>query len=111
MFFQQVPTITVEELKARWDAGNPPLLLDVREAREIATAAFPMPIVSIPVQQLPQRIGELSKDAEIVCACRSGGRSAAAAKLLLSAGFTNVRNLEGGIIAWSQRIDPSIPLY
>jgi rhodanese-related sulfurtransferase len=111
MFFQQVPTMTVEELKKRWDAGNPPILLDVREAREIATAAFPIPIVSIPVQQLPKRLGELSKDAEIVCACHMGGRSASAAKLLLSAGFTNVKNLEGGITAWSRRIDPSVPLY
>lgn len=111
MFFRKGPTITVEELKRRWDAGDPPVLVDVREPREIATAAFPMPVVAIPMGDLAARCGELPKDREIVCACHMGGRSAAAVRFLLSAGFTKVLNLDGGIDAWSRRVDPSVPQY
>jgi len=103
--------MTVEELKARLDAGETVVLLDVREASELAIARFPVDVVHIPLASLPQRYGELPKDAEIVCSCRSGGRSAQATQFLRSKGFTRAVNLEGGILAWSSRIDPSVPQY
>jgi rhodanese-related sulfurtransferase len=103
--------MTVEELKARIDAGTKPLVLDVREERELNIAAYPFEVVHIPLGSLPQRLDELPKAAEIVCACRSGGRSAQAARLLAQRGFGRAVSLEGGILAWSGRIDPSIPQY
>ena len=103
--------MTVEELKARIDAGSKPLVLDVREERELKVAAYPFEVVHIPLGSLPQRLLELPKDAEIVCACRSGARSAQAARFLAQRGFSLAVNLEGGILAYSSRIDPSIPQY
>ena len=102
--------MTVEELKARIDAGKRPVVLDVREARELRIAAFPFQVLHIPLGSLPQRVAELPRNEEIVCACRSGGRSASAARFLVQSGFTAV-NLDGGILAWSARIDPSIRQY
>lgn len=103
--------MTVEELKARIDAGDPPILLDVREPAELRIARYPMHVVHIPMGVITQRFAELAKDAEIVCACRSGGRSAQVVQFLKQKGFTNVANLEGGILAWSRQIDPSVPQY
>ena len=102
--------MTVEELSARFTAGNPPLLLDVREPHELSIASFSLELVNIPLGQIPQRFTELPKDAEIVCACRSGARSAQAVQFLRARGYTAV-NLEGGILAWSDRIDPTVPRY
>jgi len=102
--------MTVEELKAKLDAGDAPLLLDVREAFELGIAAFPMPVVHIPMGALQARHTELPKDAPIVCACRSGSRSAQAAQFLRQRGYDAV-NLEGGILAWSRNIDPLVPQY
>ena len=102
--------MTVTELKAKLDAGEKPVVLDVREKNELAIASYPMEVLHIPLGQLPARFTELPSGIEIVCACRSGGRSAQAAAFLAQKGFTTV-NLEGGILAWSRQIDPSIPLY
>ncbi len=103
--------MTVEELKERHDRGETLVVLDVREDRELAVARYPMPVVHIPLGQLPRRWQELPADAEIVCACRSGGRSAQAVAFLRQKGLAKAVNLEGGILAWSARIDPSIPQY
>ena len=67
----------------------------------------------IPVGQLSARIGEITlpKDTEIIVHCKSGGRSQTAAKTLVANGFTNVKNLAGGITAWADRIDKSLPKY
>lgn len=102
--------MTVEELKAKVDAGEPLVVLDVREDRELAIARFPFPVVHVPLGELPARAAELPPDAPIVCACRTGGRSAQAAQFLRRLGRDAV-NLDGGILAWSDRIDPSIPKY
>jgi rhodanese-related sulfurtransferase len=102
--------MTVEELKAAVDAAKEPLVLDVREEHELAIAGFPMPVVHIPLGGLPQRFEELPKGRQIVCACRSGARSAHAAQFLRQRGYDAV-NLEGGILAWSRRIDPSVRQY
>ena len=100
----------VEELKAKLDAGETPCVLDVREARELAVAAYPFEVLHIPMGQIPARLDEIPKDRTVVCACRSGSRSAHIAAFLRSHGRDAV-NLDGGILAWSARIDPTIPAY
>lgn len=105
-----MPDMTVRELKDRIDAGHPPVILDVREPNEVAISRIDGSVL-IPLGQLPDRVGELDPSAEIVTQCRSGVRSAKAAAFLRTQGFTNVRNLAGGILAWSDEIDPSQPKY
>lgn len=102
--------MTVEELKTKLDAGETPCVLDVREARELAVAAYPFKVLHIPMGQIPARLDEIPKDRTVVCACRSGSRSAHIAAFLRSHGRDAV-NLDGGILAWSARIDPTIPAY
>jgi adenylyltransferase/sulfurtransferase len=106
-----IPQMTVEDLKARMDAGTAPFILDVREPHEYAIVNLGVP--QIPVGQLPDRISEIpvAKNAEIVAHCKTGGRSQKAALALKAAGFTNVKNLAGGITAWAERIDTSLPKY
>ena len=105
-----VPEISVQELKRRMDAGEPLQLLDVREPWEVAIASLPGAL-HIPLQQLPQRLKELSGDGQLVAMCKSGGRSRRAAQFLQSAGFPKVENLTGGIDAWREEIDPTLPPY
>ncbi|HQR44428.1 MAG TPA: rhodanese-like domain-containing protein [Thermoanaerobaculia bacterium] len=102
--------MTVDELKRQLDRGETPFVLDVREAAELSVARFPFPVVHIPMGQLAARAFELPRDRTIVCACRSGARSAHAAAWLSRQGLDAV-NLQGGILAWSRQIDPSIPQY
>jgi rhodanese-related sulfurtransferase len=102
--------MTVEELKTLLDAGEEPCVLDVREARELGVARYPFPVLHIPMSQVPARLDEIPKDRPVVCACRSGSRSAHVAAFLRSHGRDAV-NLDGGILAWSARIDPSVPAY
>lgn len=102
--------MTVEELKADLDAGKPVCVLDVREAPELAVARYPFPVLHIPMSQLTARLEEIPNDRPVVCACRSGSRSAHVMAFLKSRGRDAV-NLEGGILAWSERLDPSIPRY
>jgi adenylyltransferase/sulfurtransferase len=106
-----IPQISVEELKARLDAGDKPFILDVREPHEYDIVNLGAP--QIPVGQIEQRIAEIpvAKDAEIVVHCKAGGRSQKASLALKAAGFTNVKNLAGGITAWAEKIDPSMPKY
>ncbi|HEV2618690.1 MAG TPA: molybdopterin-synthase adenylyltransferase MoeB [Acidobacteriaceae bacterium] len=106
-----IPQISVEELKRRLDAKQDVFVLDVREPHEYPIANLGAPL--IPVGELEKRIGELAaqKDREIVVHCRSGARSQKAAVILKNAGFTHVENLAGGILAWADRIDPTMPKY
>jgi sulfur-carrier protein adenylyltransferase/sulfurtransferase len=105
-----VAEISVQELKRRLDAGDTVQVLDVREPWEIAIVALPGS-TRIPLQQLPSRVKELRPGEPIVAMCKSGGRSLRAAQFLQSAGFQNVSNLTGGIDAWIQSVDPSLPRY
>jgi adenylyltransferase/sulfurtransferase len=102
--------MTVEELKQELDSGALPCVLDVREARELAVARFPFEVLHVPMGQVPARLHEIPADRRIVCACRSGARSAQVAAFLKANGRDAV-NLEGGILAWAARLDPSIPRY
>jgi rhodanese-related sulfurtransferase len=93
------------------DSSRPaPVLLDVREPWEFTTAQI-AGSTSIPMQQIPARSEELDDDAEIVCICHHGMRSAQVAMFLESRGYTKLHNLQGGIDAWSREVDPSVPRY
>ncbi len=106
-----IPQISVEELKRKLDAKEDVFVLDVREPHEYPIANLGAPL--IPVGDVEKRLGELQakKDAEIVVHCRSGARSQKAAVVLKNAGFTRVSNLTGGILAWAEKIDPTMPKY
>lgn len=103
-------TITPEELKARLDKGDKVVLLDVREPWEHALAKLEGSVL-IPLGTLPQSLGKLDRDAEIVAYCHHGMRSADATGFLLQQGFSNVKNLIGGIDAWSVQVDGSVARY
>jgi adenylyltransferase/sulfurtransferase len=82
----------------------------VREPHEYEIARIPGARL-IPLGQLPNRLDELDRNADIVAHCKSGGRSQKAVDLLKQNGFQHVRNLTGGILAWSDKVDPSVPKY
>ncbi len=98
------------ELKVWMDRGEPLFLLDVREPYEWQIGRIPGAHL-VPLGQLPERLSELSKGQMIVAYCRSGVRSGKAVDLLKRSGFTKLKNLKGGILAWSDKVDPSVPKY
>jgi len=102
--------ITPVELKKKLDAGETPLILDVREPNEYQINRIPGSTL-IPLGELPRRYQELPRDREIVAQCKMGGRSAKAMDFLKTVGFTNVKNLKGGILEWIDKVDPSQPKY
>jgi adenylyltransferase/sulfurtransferase len=102
--------VTVEELKERIDKESDFVLIDVREPSEHSICRIPGARL-IPLGELNERYREIPTDREIVLHCRSGVRSARAAHFLKSRGYEKVHNLEGGILAWLERIDPSQPKY
>jgi adenylyltransferase/sulfurtransferase len=106
--------ITVQEFKKKSDAGDEMFLLDVREPFEQYQSKLDYSNSTlIPLDQLPDRLNEIEadKEGEIICMCRSGGRSAKACELLQKEGFENVKNLKGGINQWAKDIDTSLPVY
>ena len=105
----EVPEITVQELEGRLQNGNKVSVLDVREPHEYEVANIGARL--IPLAELPERLVELDRDETLAVHCKTGGRSARAVKLLKEAGFENVYNVRGGIDAWSEEIDPSVPKY
>ncbi len=105
----QVPEITPRELKSRLDRGEDLYILDVREPHEYQICNLRGHL--IPLGELPRRVHELDSSREIVAHCRSGKRSAEAVDFLKKAGFRKIWNLKGGILAWSEEVDPSVPKY
>ena len=105
----EVSEITVQELKKRLDNGENLSVLDVREPHEYEVANIGARL--IPLNELPERLAELDRDVPLAVHCKTGGRSARAVKLLQETGFQNAFNVEGGITAWSEEIDPSVPKY
>jgi molybdopterin/thiamine biosynthesis adenylyltransferase/rhodanese-related sulfurtransferase len=101
--------MTPEELKQRLDAGDDLFVLDVRDPHEYQICNLGGHL--IPLNDLPKRVGELDSSREIVVHCKMGGRSAKAVDFLKQAGFTRVHNLAGGINAWADRIDRTMPKY
>lgn len=102
--------ITPIELKAKLDRGDDFVLVDVREPHEYELCKIPGSVL-IPLNTIPQRLGELNPDSEIVLQCRSGKRSADALMFLQANGYTNLINLKGGILAWSDDVDPTVTKY
>ncbi len=98
------------ELAAHLQAGNAPVLLDVREPWEWDVCHLPGAIL-IPMGELPARLQELNKAAETVVICHHGVRSYHAARYLETVGFGDVVNLSGGVAAWADEVDPVMPRY
>jgi len=105
----KVPEITPRDLKTRLDRGDDLFILDVREPHEYQICNLKGQL--IPLGELPRRVHELDSSREIVAHCRSGKRSAEAVDFLRKAGFRKIHNLKGGILAWSDEVDPSVPKY
>ena len=105
-----VPEICVEDLKAKQDRGDKFVLLDVREQYEYDIAKIQGSQL-IPLGELHSRMSELDSADEIVIHCKTGVRSAKAVRQLQKAGFAKLFNVEGGIGAWADRVDPSVPKY
>ena len=99
LFGPTVPTLKPAEVQEKLKNGKRPFLLDVREKQELREG-YISGAKSIPVGQLNRRMRELPKDREIVCVCRSGHRSKAAARQLIAAGYA-ASNMKGGMLAWN----------
>lgn len=105
-----IGVITVEELKAKQDAGDNFRLIDVREPQEYDFCRIPGAELK-PLGHIGQWIHEFDPGEELILQCHHGMRSQRACMMLASHGFTNVKNLTGGIDAWSLRVDDSVPRY
>jgi rhodanese-related sulfurtransferase len=104
-----VKEISVQELKELKDKNADFQLIDVREENEYEVAAIGGEL--IPMATVPDNLDKISKDKQVVVHCRSGKRSGGIVQYLESQGYDNVVNLAGGILAWSDEIDPSVPKY
>ena len=104
-----IPQLSVKDLKQRIDAGEDVFILDVREPYEYQIAQIGGKL--IPQNDVPQRLAEIPRDREIVVQCRSGARSQRIAEFLKQSGYSQVVNLAGGILAWSDEIDPKVQKY
>jgi molybdopterin/thiamine biosynthesis adenylyltransferase/rhodanese-related sulfurtransferase len=104
-----IPQLSVKDLKKRMDAGENLFILDVREPFEYQIANIGGKL--IPQGEVPQRLAEIDRDREIIVQCKSGGRSQRIAEFLKQSGYPKVANVSGGILAWSDQIDPSVPKY
>lgn len=101
--------ITAKELKALMDSGDDFQLVDVREQKEFDFSNIGGEL--IPLNTVPDNLDKISKDKKVVVHCRSGARSANAIQYLEQHGFTDLYNLKGGILAWSDDVDPNIKKY
>lgn len=102
--------ITAQELKARLERSERPLLLDVRQDWETRLCRLDN-AVHIPIEEIELRVEELDPNDEIVVYCHQGVRSAAVAEYLRSLGFKNVKNLAGGLDSWARTVDPAMRRY
>jgi adenylyltransferase/sulfurtransferase len=104
-----IPQLSAKELKKRMDAGENLFILDVREPFEYKIANIGGKL--IPQNDVAQRIGEIDRNQEIIVHCKAGGRSQRIAEFLKHSGYPKVVNLAGGILAWSDEVDPAVPKY
>ena len=109
---ERIPEMDVKELKNRLDRGDKLTLIDVREPHEWDIGNLgPYGARLIPLGQLAQRLDEIDPEEEIVLQCRSGARSGRALEYMREKGYERLWNLKGGILAWSDEVDPSVPKY
>lgn len=102
--------MTVHELAARLNSDRPPVIVDVRDADELEISRLENS-VHIPMAEIGERHVELDGQADVAVLCRSGGRSARVVEQLRSLGYQNVENVDGGINAWAENIDPTMAIY
>lgn len=102
--------MTVTQLNDLYQRGERPVVIDVREPYEYEIAQIPHTRL-IPMNDVPAQLNEIPRDEEIILHCRSGKRSQQVLEYLQSQGFTKLKNLKGGILAWSEEVDPSVPQY
>lgn len=108
----EVPEISPAELKQAMDGSQKMVLVDVREHFERAISDLPeVGQLRIPMSEVPQRIHQIPQDATVVMYCRSGARSGSVVQYLRSHGWEGVLNLRGGVLAWREEVDPTIPAY
>jgi adenylyltransferase/sulfurtransferase len=105
-----IPTLSVEELRAKREAGEAVEILDVREPHEFRIARIPGATL-FPLSEIPSRLHELDSARTYTLSCHRGVRSVQAYALLRRAGFSRLRVLDGGVDAWAERVDPSLPRY
>ena len=108
MLEQMTPRQLAEKM-ASGDDGEIQIV-DVREPWELDICVLPG-VVAIPMQQIPQRLGEISTILRVVCVCHHGGRSQEVANYLLQQGLENVANLNGGMDTWARTVDPEMAVY
>jgi sulfur-carrier protein adenylyltransferase/sulfurtransferase len=106
----KIPEVTAPQLKQMMDENKPFVLIDVREPHEYQICSIPGSKL-IPLGDVPRRMNELNSADDIVVHCKSGMRSAKAVDLLMKSGFRKIHNLKGGILAWSDQVDSSVPKY
>ncbi len=104
-----IPQLSVKDLKRRMDAGENLFILDVREPFEYQIANIGGKL--IPQGEVPQRLAEIDRNRDIIVQCKSGARSQRIAEFLKQSGYPKVANLSGGILAWSDQVDPLVPKY
>ncbi|HEY3789091.1 MAG TPA: molybdopterin-synthase adenylyltransferase MoeB [Urbifossiella sp.] len=110
---REVPSggeITPEQLKKRIDAGEDLFVLDVRNPNEFQICRIPGTVL-VPLPELPGRLAEVPRNREVIVHCKSGMRSAKAIEFLKSQGYGELKNLNGGILAWAEKVDPGMPKY
>ena len=101
----------VQELKVMLDNNEDFLLLDVRTENEVLVSKISDKSIHIPMNEIPNRLTDLDSNKEIIVYCKSGKRSAKVCEYLKNNNYTNIKNLSGGILAWSEQIDSSILVY
>ena len=106
-----IPSITVREVKAKLDAGEDIILLDVREPHEWEISDISAATLHIPKGEVIEHLGEIDTAREVIVYCKVGGRSADVTRLLREHGFGKARNMLGGINAWASQIEPELPVY
>jgi len=103
-----IPEINVKQLKEMLDNNNDFILLDVRTEMEVLTSSISSKAIHIPMDEIQNKLNELNKNKEIIIHCKSGKRSKKVCEYLINNQFNDVKNLSGGILAWSNEIDSTI---
>src|SRR5687768_16005428 len=114
MIEQVRPSALAAWIQAQSNAGAPAAVLDVREPSELRTASVKaegFELLTIPMNDIPQRLAELDPERPLAILCHHGSRSQRVAMFLAGNGFTRVANIAGGIDAWSDEVDPGVPHY
>lgn len=107
-----LPELDALELKELIDAGKKPILMDVRDLAEHAMSNLAdLGAVSLPMEELEERLSEIDIETSTVLFCRTGRRSMEAVEFLHSRGYVRTLNLTGGINGWARDVDPSLPIY